>query len=297
MKFCTPLFIITFLTISFTSTSQISKDEKKLKTLHQKTEAIRDTLYAYSSICYDKIKATEDTIEKRFYQNKIDSLDKLNEINNIDELLIDLKFIKTHISSPVSVNTLLYRLRRSEGLNYYKEIYSLFNALNPAQKNTEKGIALKEALLNFENSSVGKIAPDFNVRDIKNNELILSSFINKNYVLLDFWASWCAPCRQDFTYLKDIYQKYNSKGLEIINISRDVNSELWKKAINNDSIGMWRHFSLKENKSSAENLFFVNAIPVKILINKEGKIIGRWIGGGEENIGKIRKSLSEIFME
>ncbi len=297
MNLASLLLLLMFLTISYCSKSQVSKDQIKLNTLHQKTETIRHTLGFYYKSYYAKIEATDETLEKRDYQNKIDSLDKLTDINNNEELLIDLKFVKTHLSSPISLHALLYRLERREGLNYYKEIYSLFNSLNPALKKTEKGVELKEALLNFKNSSVGKMAPDFSVEDIKNNELVLSSFRNKKYVLLDFWASWCVPCRQDFSFMKEIYQKYNSKDLEIINISRDENNELWKRAIENDSIGMWRHFSLKENKSSVEKLFFVTAIPVKILINKEGIIIGRWRGSGEENIAAIRKSLRETFME
>ena len=297
MNFASLFLLITFLTISYSSKSQVSKEQIKLNTLHKKTETIRDTLGFYYQTYYAKIKATDDTIEKRGYQNKIDSLDKLTDINNNEELLIDLKFVKTHLSSPISLNTLLYRLKRREGLKYYKEIYTLFNSLNPALKKTEKGVELKDALLNFKNSSVGKMAPDFSVKDISGKELVLSSFRNKKYVLLDFWASWCVPCRQDFSFMKDIYQKYNSKDLEIINISRDENTELWKKAIENDSIGMWRHFSLKENKSPVEKLFFVTAIPVKVLINKEGIIIGKWRGGGEENIAEIRKILRDTFIE
>ena len=297
MHFTFLFLLIAFLTSSFTSKSQISKDQIKLDRLHRKTEVIRDRLGYYYNCYYAKIKSTEDTLEKREFQNKIDSLDKLTDINDNEELLIDLQFVKTHLHSQVSLNTLLYRLKRREGLKYYDEIYSLYSSLSPTLKQTEKGIELKEALLNFKNSSIGEMAPDFTVKDINNEELILSSFRNRKYILLDFWASWCAPCRQDFVFLKEIYQKYNFKDFEIINISRDENIELWKRAIQNDSIGMWRHFSIKENKISVEKLFFVTAIPVKILIDKEGKIIGRWRGGGDENISDIRKTLSEIFVE
>ena len=293
IKFLTLLCF--FLTIVYVSKSQDPLEQVRSDMQDQATGAKRDSLERAFQLFLAKLQATEDTLEKRYYQSKIDSLDKVADRYNLEGLLVDLEFVKKHLSAPLSVNTLLFRLKRYEGLNYYKEIYALYNALNPALKKTPKGLELKAALADFKNSSVGKMAPGFHGKDINGKELTLKSFQNKNYVLLDFWASWCAPCRQDFPSLKELYQKYHSKGLEIVNISRDEDLVMWRNAIKMDGVEMWKHFSVKQNNSPIEKLYFVTAIPVKVLINKEGMIIGRWRGGGEEHIQDVNNMLQEIM--
>ena len=92
-----------------------------------------------------------------------------------------------------------------------------------------------------------------------------------------------------------MYSKYKNKGLEFISISKDENLQSWKKAIEKEKIEIWKQISTKENKSTIEDAYVVTAIPVKILIDKEGIIIRRWIGSGEENKASIEKILTEIF--
>ncbi len=294
-KFLTLLCIL--LTIASVSKSQDPLEQVRSDMHLKTTGALRDSLDRAFQLFLAKFQATEDTLEKRYYQSKLDSLDKVADRYNLEGLLVDLEFVKKHLSSPISVTTLLFRLKKYEGQNYYNEIYTLYNALNPALKKTEKGIELREALADFKNSSIGKIAPGFQGKDINGKELSLKAFQNKNYVLLDFWASWCAPCRQDFPSLKELYQKYHPKGLEMINISRDEDLDMWRDAIKKDGVEIWKHFSVKQNKSPIEKLYFVTAIPVKILINKEGVIIGRWRGGGEEHMASLNKMLQQLFME
>jgi len=295
IKFLTLLCF--FLTIVYVSKSQDPLEQVRSDMQDQATGAKRDSLERAFQLFLAKLQATEDTLEKRYYQSKIDSLDKVADRYNLEGLLVDLEFVKKHLSAPISVKTLLLRLKRYEGLNYYKEIYALYNALNPALKKTPKGLELKAALADFKNSSVGKMAPGFHGKDINGKELTLKSFQNKNYVLLDFWASWCAPCRQDFPSLKELYQKYHSRGLEIVNISRDEDLVMWRDAIKMDGVEMWKHLSVKQNNSPIEKLYFVTAIPVKVLINKEGMIIGRWRGGGKEHMQDVNNMLRELFVE
>ncbi|HJV20389.1 MAG TPA: TlpA disulfide reductase family protein [Sediminibacterium sp.] len=285
------------LTIAYASKSQDPLEQVRSDMHLKATGAMRDSLDRAFQLFLAKFQAAEDTLEKRYYQSKLDSLDKVADRYNLEGLLVDLEFVKKHLSSPISVTTLLFRLKKYEGQNYYKEIYTLYNALNPALKKTQKGIELREALADFKNSSIGKIAPDFQGKDINGKELSLKAFQNKNYVLLDFWASWCAPCRQDFPSLKELYQKYHPKGLEMINISRDEDLDMWRDAIKKDGVEIWKHFSVKQNNSPIEKLYFVTAIPVKVLINKQGVIIGRWRGGGEEHMAAVNKMLQQLFME
>ena len=120
--------------------------------------------------------------------------------------------------------------------------------------------------------------------------------MNKKYILLDFWATWCLPCREDFSFLKILHEKYNSKGFEIISISKDEKIDLWKKIILKDSIQDWIHYSVKLNNTDVEKKYAVTAIPVKILIDLDGKIIGRWKGGGDENKSEIEKALKAVIL-
>ncbi len=99
--------------------------------------------------------------------------------------------------------------------------------------------------------------------------------------------------------MKNIYKTYHSKGFEIIGISRDEKTSQWKKAIFEDSTQNWTHILVQDNDQkidgSVSDKYFVYGIPVKILINKEGIIIGRWIGGGEENTTALNDLLFKAF--
>ena len=136
--------------------------------------------------------------------------------------------------------------------------------------------------------------PDFVVKDINNEQVRLSTFQNKNFVLLDFWASWCIPCREGFPALKIAYKKFYDKGFEIINISIDQDLQKWKDAITHDSIATWKHVSEEENKSFVYSLYFGIGIPLKVLIDKQGKIVARWLGDGKENEEELAAMLEDL---
>jgi thiol-disulfide isomerase/thioredoxin len=294
-------FFLVFIAIYISCSSlqgqelNIQDDYFRLEEIKRDTSNKRDSISKLYKIYFDKISKANDTLIKNDLQNKINDLDVFSEQNNSRETSLEFDFVKQNPSSFVSLDLLLYRLQRREGMKLYDTFNSLYNSLAIEIRNSEKGELMRKKLTDFKNSSVGNLAPDFTLKDINGNQFTLSSFGNKKYILIDFWASWCAPCRQDFPFLKEIYNKYNVMGFDIINISTDENIDSWRKAIVNDNIGMWKHFSIKENVSSIEDLYFVTAIPVKILINNDGVIIGRWRGGGEENKAELKKNLNEIF--
>lgn len=297
MKNQSLLLLLFLFVVNQSISAQKAKDQIILDCLHLKSSNKRDSLGVFYQQYFSIIKSINDSSEKKYWQTKIDSLDIITEGVNEEDILIDLEFARTHPSSSVALNALLFRLNRKGGINYLDEIQKLFYSFTPSLQKAKKGVEFKETLLNIKRSAVGSYAPDFHVRDNNNKSLVLGSFRGQKYVLLDFWASWCGPCREDFSFLKDLYNKYEPKGLEIIAVSRDDKSDLWKKAIIDDELDMWKHFSIKENKSMVEKLFFVTAIPVKILINKEGKIIGRWRGSSEENNLAILECLRKEFIE
>jgi peroxiredoxin len=263
--------------------------------IHKKIDSIRELSRFYSV----KMTTTSDSSLKIQFQKSLDSLDQ-----QLDQLVdqnikinrqSDFEFIKKNPNSFIAPDLLDHLLMEEDKQITYDTIKNLYNKLAPEVKKSYGGKQLAEKLNYFKNSRIGSPAPDFKVIDINNDSLQLKSFRNKKYVLLDFWASWCAPCREDFSFLKEMYSKYKDKGFEIISVTRDEKLDTWRATIQKENIEEWKHFSVKENKSTIEETYAVTAIPVKILIDKDGNIIGRWIGSNAEIKAEIEKMITEIF--
>jgi thiol-disulfide isomerase/thioredoxin len=271
--------------------------------LAKMTKTVTDKIHSINELMrkkYDLLNKLSDSSVKNKVQQDIDSLFKIDEQLESQLTTVRFYFIRNNRSSFLSLDGLTMILSNSAELPLYDTVKSLFNNLNKNIQNSATGRKFKLMLVNKKNSEVGSVAPDFKVRDIDNKEISLSDFRNKKFVLLDFWASWCKPCREDMPIMKKIYKVYREKDLEIIGISKDDNLSLWKKAIIQDSIGIWRHISVPLNiqsidSSAITNKYFVYGIPVKILINREGIIIGRWTGSGEENIAELKNILNNVF--
>lgn len=301
-----------------------SKNKSATKHVTSKKTSIKKETYSDDEIrlnnllssFYEKRNLTESLITEKndsskkvtFLSDKIRLKQEIDSLNKIYEQIeskiktVCFNFIKENPSSFLSLHRLSMMLSQSAELPFYVDtITTLYNNLNKNIQNSTSGKHFKLMLINLNNSKVGSLAPAFTVNDIYSQPISLSSFRNNKYVLLDFWASWCVPCREDIPYLKEIYKKYNPKGLEIIGISKDDDVSAWKKAIAEDKTQNWRHILAplhnQKNDSLVTNKYFVNSIPVKILINKEGIIIGRWSGSGDENMDALKKLLNKAFSE
>lgn len=212
---------------------------------------------------------------------------------------IDMEFIKTHPDSYYTGYALRWRIS-SLPLAEGKELYA---KLSDRIKKSSYGKEIASEIKNLEGGSPGSKASIFSVQDINGKMLSLADFTGQKYVLLDFWASWCVPCRKGNPHLLSLYGKYKDKGLEIIGISDDdSNHDAWKKAVEKDNIGVWRHVlrGLKQTPTGFDKSaditesYAIHSLPTKILIDKNGMIIGRY-GGGGENDEAMDKKLAEIF--
>lgn len=277
--------------------SKTNDDFFKLQNTTEKLKVYKkfDSMAQSSRFYYDKTNTTIDSDLKIQFQKKLDSLDQLMDQNAKKNIELDFDFIKKNPTSFITVDLLNQILTENDEQIQYDTIENLYNKLSTEVKKSYNGKQLAERLLDFKNSRIGSLAPDFVLQDINRKTVRLSSFYKNQYVLIDFWASWCGPCREDFPFLREIYTKYKNKGLEFISISKDEDLQSWKKAIEKEKIETWKQISSKENKSTIEETYVITAIPVKILINMEGIIIGRWIGSGKENEVAIKKKITEIF--
>lgn len=139
---------------------------------------------------------------------------------------------------------------------------------------------LNERLLPYKSTAIGSTAPDITLPMPEGGEKALSSLRGK-YVLIDFWASWCAPCRKENPNVVRMYNEYKDKGFEIYGVSLDQSRDKWLKAIADDKL-TWPHVSdLKGWESAAARSYNITAIPQTILLDKEGKIIAKGLRGEE----------------
>ena len=136
---------------------------------------------------------------------------------------------------------------------------------------------------------IGGEAPDFTQKTPEGADLSLSDFKGK-VVLVDFWASWCGPCRRENPNVVRMYDKYKNQGFEILSVSLDRKKDRWLKAIEKDGLN-WAHVSdLKGWKNEVAQLYGVSSIPHTVLLDKEGKILARNLRGP-----KLEQKLAEIF--
>ena len=297
---------ILFLIFNFSQAQQVTVEVQKEKDairLSKTTRSIRNKIDSIKNTItntYREIDISADSLHRTQILAIINNLEIEVDNLRIQRMKKELKFVKKNPNAFFSLEILNLWFRRQESFGYADTIISIFYSLKDQIKKSKEGKAFAMAIDQFNKSKVGSEAPNFLTEDMNGQELSLSSFKNKKYVLLDFWASWCGPCRAEIPSLKKIYSSYNPNDLEVIGISEDNDPAKWKEAIFKDKTAMWSHILaqsivINNNYRILLNDYFIHGIPEKILINKDGKIIGRWKGGGEENMKSIAEMLNNIF--
>ena len=223
-----------------------------------------------------KRKAASDDVKKSDAFIKENS--KIEKAIDAQDVQINKKFIQDNPDSFISLNAL-------ESYAYgadYVDIAPLFNGLSPAIKASEGGKQFAERLPKLKAVALGATAPEFAEADTAGKMVSLSSFRGK-YVLIDFWASWCGPCREENPNVVRVFNKYKEKNFTIIGVSLDKQSGRadWLAAIKSDGLNWTQVSDLKFWNNAAAALYYVSSIPANFLVDPNGKIIAKNLRGDE----------------
>lgn len=224
-------------------------------------------------------------------------LDSLNSVI----IAYNLAHLKEMTFTPIKSKIVNNLLSNSDlNLNNLIEIKSITDTFNDSIISDKvnsaleslKAIELEKEKLIIKNAKLKTIkrqlAPMFSGESLNGSDLDLSTILSgKKAVLIDFWASWCGPCRQITPEIRDLYNKYKNKGFDIITISEDRNRNAWKSGLSEDQILIWNH--IYDDNMRIAYMFNVTSIPHMVLLDGKGGIINRKI-----SVSNLKSELASI---
>ena len=238
---------------------------------------LNKTMYAI----YDSLADTTLTDEQRE--------EKIKQLNEIETKSMEIfrAGMQKNITNAVGVHLLKQ--------NYYymdlSELEPLVAQIPSSFDNDQAVVSIKEKVEKMKLTAVGQKFIDFEMAAPDGKTVKLSDYVGKGkVVLVDFWASWCGPCRREMPNLVEAYAKYKGKGFEIVGVSLDQKADAWKQAI--EKLGMaWPQMSdLKYWDCEGASLYAVSSIPHTVLIDKDGTILARGLHGEE-----LQAKLAEVL--
>ena len=221
-------------------------------------------------------------------KEKIATINKLYDENTKAKNQAIISFIENNPKSAASPQIIREALFYSLKLSELDKVFSKLDASVKAFPVSQK---IEKHIKTLKSVAIGQKAPDFS-QYTPNGERVSLSSIKGKVILVDFWASWCGPCRRANPHVVELYNKYHEQGLEILGVSLDKDKEAWVKAIEKDQLPWTQISDLKGWGNAAAKLYGVNSIPHVMLLDSEGKIIAKQLHG-EELENKIKETLNK----
>nr|WP_295870733.1 TlpA disulfide reductase family protein [uncultured Chitinophaga sp.] len=197
------------------------------------------------------------------------------------------KLVQRHVSKNPGSYASAVILQRNSGSLDSKTLTALYERLTPGIKALREGEAIKTEIAARKLSANGATPADFTLKNEVEKAVKLSDYRGK-YLLIDFWASWCGPCRASFPHMRELYAQYKDKNFEILSISTDRDKAAWLKAVKDENNPWPQAHDAKSEVS--KNTFNVQVLPTLFILDPKGKIIAQKLEGGE-----LDKKLKELM--